>query len=371
MTEEELFSHIQTQYDSQLPFVAYRKPKETLVKAILQSDTTQHLVTDFTESGFIFSPFDTQNDTLIFPSESCKTITSQCFISSEIEPINLKHKVDAKARQQHIDLVKQGIKYIKTGHLKKVVLSRIEVVPLSEDQPIAIFKSLLSAYQTAFVYIWYHPKVGLWLGATPETLLDIDGRRFRTMSLAGTKPYKEDKELSWGIKEINEQQIVTEYIVNHIHDSVSDIKATEPKTIRAGQLLHLQSKISGDLKAGQLQSVIKSLHPTPAICGLPKAEAKKFILKNEQYHREFYTGFLGELNLRTSKSRNTNRRNVENNAYSTIKRSSELFVNLRCVQLKNKQAIIYVGGGITQASNPELEWEETVNKTQTIRRVLA
>jgi isochorismate synthase len=53
-----------------------------------------------------------------------------------------------------------------------------------------------------------------------------------------------------------------------------------------------------------------------------------------------------------------------------VKTASELFVNLRCMQLKNKQALVYVGGGVTKDSNPELEWEETVNKTQTMMSVL-
>ena len=105
--------------------------------------------------------------------------------------------------------------------------------------------------------------------------------------------------------------------------------------------------------------------------GFPKAEAKDFILKHENYNREYYTGFLGELNLKQTTTRNTNRRNVENNAYSVIKTQSNFYVNLRCMQLKDKSANIYVGGGITKDSNPEKEWEETVNKTTTINAVLS
>ena len=112
------------------------------------------------------------------------------------------------------------------------------------------------------------------------------------------------------------------------------------------------------------------MHPTPAVCGFPKQVAKDFILENENYDRAFYTGFLGELNLKQSKTRNTNRRNVENNAYAVVKTQSNFYVNLRCMQLQEAKALIYVGGGITKDSNPEKEWEETVNKTKTIGSIL-
>ena len=84
----------------------------------------------------------------------------------------------------------------------------------------------------------------------------------------------------------------------------------------------------------------------------------------------FIQVFLGELNIKVSQSRNSNKRNVENNAYSTIKTTSHLFVNLRCMQIKGQNALIYVGGGVTKDSNAKDEWEETVNKAQTMLCVL-
>jgi isochorismate synthase len=324
----------------------------------------------------VFSPFDSNKDTILFPLQHSITISCSAILPSEIFNIkNLECKTKTynaseKEHEQHLKLVEKGIKAINDGRFEKVVLSRVEELPISEENPIEIFKSVLKTYPTAFVYLWYHPEIGLWLGATPETLLKIEGQRFKTMSLAGTKKYDSSIEKSWGTKETNEQQIVTDFIVNSLEDFVSDINVTPPKTVKAGELLHLESKISGVLKSGGIKPVVKTLHPTPAICGLPKTEAKNFILNNENYNRAFYTGFLGELNVKTSKSRNTNRRNVENNAYSSIRTTSELFVNLRCMQIKNKQALVYVGGGITQGSDPELEWEETVSKTKTMMRVL-
>ena len=132
---------------------------------------------------------------------------------------------------------------------------------------------------------------------------------------------------------------------------LDEIKISKVKTVKAGNILHLMTKISGTLKhdPNSLKKIVRTLHPTPAICGLPRDSAKNFILKNEHYNRAFYTGYLGEFN---------------------IKYKSDLYVNLRCMQIKGKEAIIYVGGGITKDSIPKSEWEETVNKSKTIKNVL-
>lgn len=253
------------------------------------------------------------------------------------------------------------------------MLSRIETLQLSDSNPIQLFKRLLQTYQTAFVYCWYHPKVGLWLGATPETLLKVEGNRFDTMALAGTQLYNGTLDAIWQNKEKQEQQFVTDFVVDNLKDIVESLKVSKTKTVRAGSILHLLTEINGTLnfKLFNLKQVIQSLHPTPAICGIPRESAKEFILENENYNREFYTGFLGELNLQEKITRNSNRKNVENSAYASVKKVSNLFVNLRCMQLKQKQAIIYIGGGITKDSVPENEWIETVNKTNTIKKVLS
>ncbi|MGC1633197.1 MAG: chorismate-binding protein, partial [Gelidibacter sp.] len=150
------------------------------------------------------------------------------------------------------------------------------------------------------------------------------------------------------------------------------IKVTGPKTVKAGNLLHLQTEISMYLKpeASALKPILEALHPTPAVCGFPKEKAKAYIIQNEGYPREFYSGFMGELHLKETLKRNTNRRNVENNAYNVQKSVSSLYVNLRCMQIKNQNIYIYVGGGITKDSNAEAEWQETVHKSQIIKTVI-
>lgn len=373
--QQSFFNQLQNRLVNQLPFVAYRKPNETSVSAILQKNDAVNYCQDFIDSGFVFSSFEDIENAVIFPLNQSEIIEFKDeIILDETEHSQPNFNVEniEKAKQFHINLVENAVKAIKNESFKKVVTSRVEQSPFNSSETISLFKRLLNNYKTAMVYCWYHPKVGLWLGATPETLLKIEGNRLQTMSLAGTQPYVNTTDVTWQNKEIEEQQFVTDFIVDSLKPLVNTVSTTKLQTIKAGQLLHLQTKISAvfDKANFNFKNVLKALHPTPAVCGLPKAPAKDFILKNENYNREFYTGFLGELNFTQTKSRNTNRKNVENNAYQSIKTVTNLFVNLRCLQIKNNQALIYVGGGITKDSNPEKEWEETVAKSLTTKSLL-
>lgn len=368
--QDDFYQKLKSFYLSSKAFVAYRKPNENELKLICQKNVDLYFVDNFNESGFVFAPFDSEDNAILFPVEICDMYFTELSYNQDVSIKTKTTQPNSSLDHEHIALVEKGIDSIVNGPLQKVVLSRVETLPFFKEDPVLVFESLLKAYANAFVYIWHHPKKGLWLGATPETLLKIEGSRFETMSLAGTQLYRDTKDIEWDDKNLEEQQWVTNYIEEELSSIVKSLKTAPLQTIRAGNLMHLQSKISGVIPPNALKQVIACLHPTPAVCGIPKNLAKAFILKNETYHREYYTGYLGELNLKVAKLRNTNSRNIENNAYSSLRKRSELFVNLRCMQLKNNMALIYVGGGITKDSNPKDEYMETVNKAQTILSAL-
>ncbi len=150
---------------------------------------------------------------------------------------------------------------------------------------------------------------------------------------------------------------MTEFILDSLQSFVSNENASDPYTFRAGNIVHIKTDISARLvNKEDLGEIIKVLHPTPAICGLPKKESRDFILANEGYDRGYYSGFLGELNKDFAKNSNE---------------ASDLFVNLRCMNLQNNTANLYIGCGITKDSIPEKEFFETVNKSLTMKKILA
>ncbi|AUS07015.1 chorismate-binding protein [Pseudotamlana carrageenivorans] len=371
MTSEVFFERIKTQYENQLPFVVYRKPNVLKVQAVFQKKADLFYAEDYSEKGFVFAPFDNAQKTVLLPYDVSEVYDTFYEASENLQTSKIQDTTEASFKNFHINLVNKGVKAIKNKTFKKVVLSRKEEVELSDSNPIKILKNLLSRYKLAFVYCWFHPKVGLWLGATPETLIKIEGKRFSIMALAGTQNYSGDLNVTWQDKEIQEQQFVTDFILDHIKPLSESYKTSEVETVKAGNLVHLKTMISAQLKDDiALSSIINILHPTPAVCGLPKKEAKEFIVNQENYNREFYTGFLGELNLDKKIAPRSGQRNIENRAYALNRNSTQLYVNLRCMQLKKGTAIIYVGGGITQSSDAEKEWQETVLKSLVIKSVI-
>jgi len=386
MPEAEFFQKLEEQFESALPFVAYRKPILTgdraTVTAFLQQDDELNYTENFTESGFVFAPFDTSEKAILFAENTSEKLHFEQVVSEEGTAVltSQKGQISEEKKLGHIELVRKAVSVLRAGEMDKVVLSRREEVELKEQNRLQLFKELLKTYATAFVYCWYHPKIGCWLGATPETLLKVEGRRFKTMALAGTQKYHGTTDVEWGEKEKQEQQFVTDSIVENLKASgVEDLERSDTYTARAGNVLHLRTDINGvlDSKATPwggptvgVSRVISALHPTPAVCGLPKEKAKSFILSEENYDREFYTGFLGELNLQKNVQRSRTRRNVENLAYRAVKKETNLFVNLRCMKIEDNKAVLFVGGGITKDSVPEDEWQETVNKAETMKKVL-
>jgi isochorismate synthase len=331
-----------------LPFVLYKKPNDANVIGLFQKNNSLILVHNFTEKGFVFTSFDGNQKILIPENQSevsCVAYDKKKTDYSEKEP-DLPNELN---RNNFKNLVAKGIKAIENNEFKKVVLSRKETVDLVRFDLMEAFEKLVQLYSSTFVYCFFHPKVGIWLGATPEQLVKANSTSFQTIALAGTQKDRGTSEVFWEEKEKKEQQFVTDYIVETLNEAVAKIAVSKPYSLKAGSIWHIKTDISGILNSGfGLQQVIRLLHPTPAVCGLPKDKAKAFILENENYNRTFYTGFLGELNMENK---------------------TDLFVNLRCMEICDSQANLYMGCGITKDSIPEKEWQESVNKSLTMKRI--
>ncbi len=354
----------------QQPFVVYRKPGDLLLRAWFPDEVKLDPVMTEARGGFVFSPFDPESPSVLYPEDASKILEAPCgdypfrtkkdgssnklnrFLMS-VKKGGQEAAAAESERSKHEELVSETIKYIRSGTASKVVISRRERLEVDQLDPLYVFGSLIDRYPQAFAYLWFHPGIGMWAGASPEMLLSIRGEAFRTMALAGTRVWREGVQPAWGKKEKKEQRLVTEMIQQELGKSLEGVG--KPYSQRAGHLVHLRTDIEGRLRPGTLPyEIIGKLHPTAAICGMPRKEAREFIDRNEGYSREYYTGYLGELMV-------------------TGKKHTNLFVNLRCMKLdpKENEVWIYVGGGITEASQAEREWEETVSKSQVMKAVFS
>ena len=263
---------------------------------------------------------------------------------------------------EYTALVQAGVAAMQAGEVLKVVSSRAarRALPVGFDV-LKAFEQLCAAYPRAFVSLVSVAGTGTWLGATPEVLAEVtaDGH-FRTMALAGTQPLTPGltpKNAIWRQKEIEEQAMVARYIVNCFKQlRLREYHETGPRTIVAGGLLHLRTDFEVSLRHVPFPNLgtdmLRLLHPTSAVGGMPKMPALDFLHRHEGYDRAYYSGFLGPVNI-------------------VAPGIARLFVNLRCLQLRPTQAILYAGTGLTVDSDPAKEWRESELKMQTVGVVLS
>ena len=265
------------------------------------------------------------------------------------------------AKPYFIQLVEESQEQIKKGEFSKVVIARAAYRNVPKIINFAqLFDKLSTFYPQAFVSLVYLPGNGFWVGASPEILLEIEKNRYcSTVALAGTlfrESYKAGTSMcSWSEKELHEHKLVSQYIQKVLRqEGIGTFDASTTRSHAIAHLFHLRKDFSFDLHHPQnrhcdLASLIYGLHPTPAVCGLPKQKALDFIQRNENFNRSFYAGFLGPVNIGPKIS---------------------LFVNIRCMNIQGQRAILYAGAGITRGSDPEKEWQETDLKMRMMANML-
>lgn len=350
MDFQNLVDRVSLQYEKGLPFALFSFAGSKDVKCYLQTNNQKYTDPKLGRNGFVIAPFDSRLEILQIPESKSEIIET----TLELEEIEKQRVLisESEADEEVYDkLLLKTIWTIKENHAKKIVVSRKKDFELKDFTIEKLIKRLFSAYPSAYRYIWFHPETGIWCGATPETLVHIKENEFKTMALAGTQPYT-DGPVSWRKKELDEQYFVTEAILENLEGIVENVQVGPVETHRAGTLFHLRADIEGTLKdePGILSKITEVLHPTPAVCGTPQKYSRDFIIENEGYPREFYTGFVGP---------------VEDEGTSAA-----LMVNLRSMRIKDNVARIFVGGGVTIDSDVDEEWKETQNKMQTMLQVL-
>nr|WP_315029577.1 chorismate-binding protein [uncultured Chryseobacterium sp.] len=252
----------------------------------------------------------------------------------------------AETCEEYSEKLRQVIEVIKENDLPKLVYSRRKIftdfatIDYNES-----FKNLCRSYPNAFRYIFSEGK-NAWMGAFSEVLgkFNKTTHEFETMALAGTLPVSEE----WSDKEVEEQKPVASYIQDILKNYSDQVKQSATYDHISGNIKHLRTDFKTSIQPEDLDKLIQDLHPTPAVCGIPKDFCNENIRKYEKFPREFYAGYI--------------KVETEDNIF--------YFVNLRCARLYKDTLHIFVGGGITDQSNPEKEWIETELKSEAILKNL-
>lgn len=361
--------------DSGYDFALYRFPGEKEPHLVLQTqgeaeaiDLQQYAhascntgTAGTTPSGFIFAPFIVTNKIpalLIHPDVA---VCGWELIEEETRLLDHSRRIvlsaidvdDRTASIEESDSYKVAFRSFKNQldrkNFQKLVLSFSQLKNWNgsghEDE---LFVRAMQSFPNSMVYLVYTHRSGRWFGCTPELLLEGYGRKWHTMALAGTRIWEEG---GWNAKTIDEQRIVSDYIEGLLQGLNARFIRKGPYTSRAGHLLHLRTDYTFQLpKETSPLHIIELLHPTPAICGLPKEEARNFIRLFERNKRMYYGGYLGPLNLRAE---------------------TNIYVNLRCAQMRpGGKALFFAGGGLTPDSRFIEEKDEVKAKLQTLASIM-
>ena len=322
--------------------------------------------------GFVVAPFEVtaqQPILLIRPDEvssvECGVWSEECGVRSEItmegmicsRTILTPHSPLLTPREYAIDFANFHAQ-LASGVFRKIVLARCadETTP-DAIPPLELFYRACILYPRMFIALVSTAKSGCWLTATPEILLEGKAETWRTIALAGTMKLEgehlagEGETATWSTKNIQEQRIVATYITECLEQFTGEFHEEGPRTVRAANLVHLRSDFTFSLPDNQhLGDLLHALHPTPAVCGLPKRETFEFITHNEHTPRRYYSGFMGMLNPASD---------------------THLYVSLRCMNIEGNQYHLYAGGGLLKDSQEEQEWQETEAKLETMRKCIA
>ena len=347
-------------------YAIYRLPHEDCATLVQQTEGEPAEFLSCTElngkHGFVVAPFEVtaQQPILLIRPDCVETLevrgegqevrdmsAAEYPLTSHLSPLSTSYAIDFA--NYHAQL--------ESGIFRKIVLARCaeEASEVAID-PMELFRRACELYPRMFISLVSTSKSGVWLIATPEILLEGKAHDWHTVALAGTMKLEGDslmgegEKVTWATKDIQEQRIVTTYIAECLEQFTGDFHEEGPRTVRAANLVHLRSDFTFTLPDGlHLGDLLHALHPTPAVCGLPKRETFNFIIQNEHTPRRYYSGFMGMLDP---------------------DEGTHLYVSLRCMNIEGSHYHLYAGGGLLTDSTVSQEWLETEAKLETMRRVI-
>jgi len=253
-----------------------------------------------------------------------------------------------RAHAEYRAQVDCALREIADGSFEKVVLARsISVSEVRDYDPCALLDALRRAHPSCAIFAVARPET-VFLGATPECLVRLVGRRVETASVAGSAPRgrspEEDLDLGRRLRESKKEQTEHAFVVRALCDALAPhcdaLEVQEsPRLMRLQDIQHLETPISGQLREPRsILELVGAIHPTPAIAGAPRDAALEWLRANENLDRGWYSGPVG---------------------FADPDGGGEFFAALRSALLRGNEAQLFAGAGVVSGSDPESELRET------------
>lgn len=276
---------------------------------------------------------------------------------------HFKGAVDFKSnvtKEQYMTMVEKGKEYIKAGDIFQVVLSQ-RLTCTAQDVPFEVYRRLRTINPSPYLYYLELDDITL-IGSSPEMLVRVSDGVVETCPIAGTRPrgktQGEDvtlaQELLADTKERAEHVMLVDLGRNDLgrvceYGSVNVDKMMEIEQF--SHVMHLVSNVKGKLKRGKTAfDVLRGCFPAGTVSGAPKIRAMEIIEELEPTRRGPYAGAIG---------------------YVGFGGALDSCITIRTIMIKEDKAYIQAGAGIVADSEPEKEYQETLNKAKALMSALS
>lgn len=342
MFSEDTLTALNLCLKKRIPFALYILPGQQTPR-FLACRAVGTCSIDDTSNGFLINAFNNEYGLpVIIRDELSERDIVDCAMSMPESSLPEIHPYEiSTVREEYIELTNKVIYRLKIDGGKSVI-SRVICGDASRLNIAGIIQDYFDAFRSTFRYVYYSPRTGAWMGASPEILVERNSgdSHISTMSLAGTR---KRADASWDDKNMEEHDYVTNYIVDVLKSLGLNPKVGMPENIGFGSIEHLCHRIQAECNL-PLVKVANALSPTPALAGFPLEKALEHICFAEKHPRRCYGGYVG----------------------CSDESGTHIYVNLRCMHFSENKFCIYAGGGITRKSDAESEWNETAAKSSVL-----
>ena len=262
-------------------------------------------------------------------------------LSYEYKPSEVVTRFDKPKKADWEYLFERIHQKFEDESFKKVVPARKVTVDMSEKLNVVdFFKKVIK--DANYNYLIRTSEHSAFMGSSPERLLLFENNQFYTEAVAGTRPLEQAHELLENEKEIYEHNLVVEDIIEKLKPFSDKINSEKTAVVDAKNLAHLKTKITATPQTTNVFNVIDSLHPTSAVCGMPKRESINFLRETESFDRGLFASPFGVFN----------------------RKFMDISVAIRCCHIEKSRVELFSGVGVVPQSDPEKEWDELEHKIQ-------